>query len=141
MGCRWNFLGCAHDPLAQILRPLRGVVACRVRRVGVGPIPCASDWQTDGTVVHGHPLARLAWLNRVELPMPVWYGLRIVSIGTALGLVVVLFVRPEVGLFFFWRVMIPMVPLLFFVAPGLWRNICPMAALNQTPRLFDFTKG
>lgn len=77
----------------------------------------------------------------LTLPEWFWYGARIVSIGTALGLAVVLFVRPDVGLFFFWRIMIPMVPLLFFVAPALWRNICPMAALNQTPRLFGFTKG
>lgn len=89
--------------------------------------------------------ARRAWtrphMNALVLPARFWYAMRIVSIGTALGLAVVLFVRPEVGLFFFWRVMIPMVPLLFFVAPAFWRNICPMAALNQTPRLFGFTKG
>ncbi len=88
---------------------------------------------------------RQAWswprMGTLALPAWFWYAMRIVSIGTALGLAVVLFVRPEVGLFFFWRVMIPMVPLLFFVAPALWRNICPMAALNQTPRLFGFTKG
>ena len=79
--------------------------------------------------------------GKLTLPAWLWSAMRIVSIGAALGLAVVLLVRPEVGLFFFWRVMIPMVPLLFFVAPALWRNICPMAALNQTPRLFSFTKG
>ena len=26
-------------------------------------------------------------------------------------------------------------------APGLWRNICPLAASNQTPRVFGFTRG
>jgi nitrite reductase (NADH) large subunit len=25
--------------------------------------------------------------------------------------------------------------------PGFWRNVCPMAALNQVPRLFGFTRG
>ncbi|MCW5845450.1 MAG: FAD-dependent oxidoreductase [Caldilinea sp.] len=90
-------------------------------------------------------MRRPAWswprMSPIALPAWFWNAMRIISIGTALGLAVVLFVRPEVGLFFFWRVMIPMVPLLFFVAPALWRNICPMAALNQTPRRFGFTKG
>ena len=74
------------------------------------------------------------------VPMSVWFVLRIISIGIALGLAVVLVVRPETGLYFFWRVFIPMVPMVFFVAPGLWRNVCPMAALNQTPRLFSFSR-
>lgn len=80
---------------------------------------------------------RLSW----SIPQFAWYGLRIFSVGSALGLAAVLFVRPALGLFLFWRAFIPFVPLLFFVAPGLWRNICPMAALNQTPRLFHFTRG
>jgi nitrite reductase (NADH) large subunit len=75
------------------------------------------------------------------LPTAIWHALRILSVGVAVGLCVVLFTRPEAGLFFFWRLLIPLVPLLFFVAPGLWRNICPMAALNQTPRLFQFTRA
>ena len=82
----------------------------------------------------GWPVLRLP-----AIPMHVWFALRIISIGIALGLAVVLVVRPETGLFFFWRVFIPMVPMVFFVAPGLWRNVCPMAALNQTPRLFNFS--
>lgn len=85
--------------------------------------------------------AKFSKLNALFLPTPVWYGMRVTSIGCALGLAIVLFVRPERGLFIFWQLFIPCVPMLFFVAPGLWRNICPMAALNQTPRLFHFTKG
>ena len=76
-----------------------------------------------------------------RLPIPVWHGLRVLSVGVALGLCMVLIVRPELGLWLFWQVLIPFVPLLFFVAPGVWRNICPLAALNQTPRLFQFTQG
>ncbi len=30
---------------------------------------------------------------------------------------------------------------MWLTAPGLWRNICPLAASNQTPRLFRFTRG
>ncbi len=80
-------------------------------------------------------------LSRWSIPMPVWYAVRMFSVGIAFGLIVVLFVHPATGLFIFWRLFIPLLPLLFFVAPGLWRNICPMAVLNQTPRLFNFTRG
>ncbi|MFN8464900.1 MAG: FAD-dependent oxidoreductase [Caldilineaceae bacterium] len=75
------------------------------------------------------------------IPMPAWYAMRVVSIGMAVGLAVTLVLRPETGLFLFWRVFIPVLPLLFFIAPALWRNICPMAALNQAPRVFHFTRG
>lgn len=78
---------------------------------------------------------------RQIVPLPVWHAIRVLSIGFALGLCVVLVVRPELGLFIFWRVLVPLLPLLFFVAPGVWRNICPMAALNQTPRLFSFSRA
>ncbi len=83
-----------------------------------------------------HPADR-SW----HLPQPIWYGLRLLSVGFAIGLAVILFTRPAVGLPIFWHLLVPLLPLLFFVAPGLWRNICPMAALNQAPRLFHFTRS
>jgi len=108
---------------------------------GLGVVLVAGIAVAPALMRRRHHTMALPRIRSLALPKWFWYGMRIVSIGTALGLAVVLFVRPDVGLFFFWRVMIPMVPLLFFVAPALWRNICPMAALNQTPRLFGFTKG
>jgi hypothetical protein len=38
-------------------------------------------------------------------------------------------------------VIVPLFPLLIFVAPGLWRNICPLAAANQLPRVLGFGRG
>lgn len=67
-----------------------------------------------------------------QIPLPLWYALRMGSVGSAIGIAIVLFIRPQTGLFVFWRLIIPCLPLLFFLAPALWRNICPMAALNQT---------
>jgi nitrite reductase (NADH) large subunit len=52
-----------------------------------------------------------------------------------------MFVRPEAGLFAFFHVIVPLWPLLVFVAPGLWRNICPLAATNQLPRVLGFGRG
>jgi NADPH-dependent 2,4-dienoyl-CoA reductase/sulfur reductase-like enzyme/ferredoxin len=76
-----------------------------------------------------------------HVPVAVWQTLRVISVIIALGVSVLLFVAPQAGLLFFWGLFIPLVPLIFFVAPGSWRNICPMAALNQTPRIFGFSRG
>ena len=75
------------------------------------------------------------------VPQPVWYVARLLTVGISFGIILTLFIRPDIGLLIFWRLTVPLLPILFFVAPGLWRNICPMAALNQTPRLFKFTRG
>ena len=49
--------------------------------------------------------------------------------------------RPAGGQFWFFKVIVPLLPILFFTAPGLWRNICPLAASNQAPRWFSFTRA
>lgn len=76
---------------------------------------------------------------RQPLPLPLWYAARVLALGLALGLVVVLVVKPSLGLTIWWGFFIPLLPLWFFIAPGLWRNVCPMATLNQTPRLRSFS--
>ena len=50
-------------------------------------------------------------------------------------LVYLLLVKPELGLVIFWTLFIPILPLTFLVIPGLWRNICPLAVMNQLPRM------
>jgi NADPH-dependent 2,4-dienoyl-CoA reductase/sulfur reductase-like enzyme/ferredoxin len=52
-----------------------------------------------------------------------------------------LFIRPAGGQFWFFKVIVPLLPILFFTAPGLWRNICPLAASNQAPRVLGFTRA
>ncbi|HQR04891.1 MAG: FAD-dependent oxidoreductase [Proteobacteria bacterium] len=74
-------------------------------------------------------------------PQRVWDALRVMSVLVALATVILLVVAPAIGLVLFWQVMVPALPLLFLLAPGIWRNICPMAALNQLPRRFGFTRG
>jgi hypothetical protein len=44
------------------------------------------------------------------------------------GIVVALFWWPEIGIHSFWNILIPVAPALLATAPGLWRNICPMAS-------------
>ncbi len=44
------------------------------------------------------------------------------------AILVALFLWPTIGLHAFWNVLIPVAPALLAIAPGVWRNICPMAS-------------
>ncbi len=79
--------------------------------------------------------------ERSRIPAQVWPVARVFSVAALLTVVALLFVVPDTGLFVFWRLAVPVLPLVFLIAPGLWRNICPLAATNQTPRIFKFTRG
>lgn len=76
-----------------------------------------------------------------RVPMAVWWAARAATLGVTALLVVLLLWRPELGLKLFWGLAIPLVPALLVVAPGLWRQVCPMATLNQLPRLGGFTRA
>jgi nitrite reductase (NADH) large subunit len=76
-----------------------------------------------------------------RLPIWAWHVGRVLSVCSAIGLCVLLLVKPGKGLELWWKLAIPSLPLLWLTAPGLWRNLCPLAASNQTPRLFKFTRG
>ena len=76
-----------------------------------------------------------------KVPRQVWRVIRVGSVLAYLAVIVTLFVRPAGGLFIFFRIIVPLWPVLFFVAPGVWRNICPLAAANQTPRVAGFSRA
>ena len=76
-----------------------------------------------------------------RVPLPVWQAIRIGSVVAYFAVVTTLFVRPAAGLFLFFGIVVPLLPALFLVAPGLWRNICPLAAANQTPRVLGFGRA
>jgi nitrite reductase (NADH) large subunit len=76
-----------------------------------------------------------------KIPMPVWRAVRVGSVVSYLSLAAVLVVWPQTGLRIFFGIVIPLLPVLFFVAPGVWRNICPLSSANQSPRVLGFTLG
>ena len=76
-----------------------------------------------------------------RIPVKVWHGMRARSLVGGLVVAALLLAVPDTGLFVMWKVIIPTLPLLFLVAPGLWRNLCPLAASNQTPRALKLTKA
>ena len=83
--------------------------------------------------------------NFTQLPRTIsirqWRFIRLVVFVVGLAEIVLLFVAPDLGLDLFFGIAVPVLPLLWFVAPGVWRNLCPLAAANQTPRLFGFTRA
>ena len=76
-----------------------------------------------------------------RLPVSAWRAVRVVSAATYVALVAGLFISPAGALFAFFKIIVPLLPIVFFVAPGLWRNICPLAAVNQAPRVLGFTRA
>ncbi len=72
------------------------------------------------------------------IPPVLWWPLRIATLILFFGLMALLSVRPSLGLMLFWGLAVPALPAAFVLAPGLWRNICPLAFLNQLPRLLGF---
>ncbi|MFO0746910.1 MAG: FAD-dependent oxidoreductase [Myxococcota bacterium] len=76
-----------------------------------------------------------------RVPTAVWHAGRVVSVSAMLALAATLIAAPEVGLLLTWGVVVPLLPAVWMLAPGLWRNLCPLSAANQTPRIFGFTRG
>jgi len=76
-----------------------------------------------------------------RIPVKVWHAMRAGSLVAGLVVAALLIAVPDTGLFVMWKVIIPTLPFLFLTAPGLWRNLCPLAASNQTPRALKLTKA
>lgn len=73
--------------------------------------------------------------RQARAPLALWWAARAVALAATLALAVLLIVNPPLGLTLFWKLAIPLVPALLVIAPGLWRQVCPMATMNQLPRL------
>ncbi len=74
---------------------------------------------------------------RARVPRRIWDAARVLSILGTCALCVTLFVAPHAGLFIFWSLLVTLLPLVFLLAPGFWRNVCPLAAVHQLPRRFS----
>jgi nitrite reductase (NADH) large subunit len=60
-----------------------------------------------------------------------WRIGQVVGLVSGLAVVAVLAWAPDRGLDLFWNVFVPILPALFLVNPRIWRNLCPLASLNQ----------
>jgi hypothetical protein len=68
-----------------------------------------------------------------------WSAAQYIVLLAGAVLVALLLFKPEIGLLIMWNMLIPVAPALIVVAPGLWRNICPMATFSLLPRRLGFS--
>ena len=78
---------------------------------------------------------------RQRIPRWVWLLGSVVGLGITAILLWRLHGYPELTLAIFWKLLIPVVPLVLLLIPGLWRNLCPLAFVNQLPRKLGLTLG
>lgn len=67
-------------------------------------------------------------------PQRVWDEIRVVSVLVSVGLAASVALKPEPMLDVVWGMIVPLVPITLLIVPGLWRNVCPLAAVSQLPR-------
>ncbi len=70
--------------------------------------------------------------------MLVWRIAQATSVVVALAVLATLVLSPALGLFITWSCLVPLVPVSLLLAPGVWRNLCPIAVLSQLPVVFGF---
>jgi Fe-S-cluster-containing hydrogenase component 2 len=68
-----------------------------------------------------------------------WTVAQYIVLLAGMALVAALLLKPKIGLLIMWNMLIPIAPVLIVVAPGLWRNICPMATFSLIPRQLGFS--
>ena len=78
---------------------------------------------------------------RIRVPAGLWTVARCATVAVTVGLAVLLLVDPHLGRLLFWGLAVPAVPLIWALAPGVWRNVCPLAAANQVPRVLGLSLG
>lgn len=49
--------------------------------------------------------------------------------------------KPKLGLYLLWNGLIPIAPALIALAPGLWRNLCPLGSTALFPRHMGWSKA
>lgn len=93
------------------------------------------------------PIASAATRNKSPRPSLstnerlVWRALQAAVWLVGAGIVLALLVAPELGLHALWDVLIPVAPALLVFAPGVWRNVCPMATTALLPRRLGISRA
>lgn len=60
-----------------------------------------------------------------------WRSAQLVGVGLTVALLAGLMAAPETATRLLWDGAIPLLPAVFLVHPGIWRNVCPLATLNS----------
>jgi nitrite reductase (NADH) large subunit len=59
-----------------------------------------------------------------------WRAAQVLGLLLTLGLLSGLWFAPELSLRILWYAVIPILPAVFLLQPGIWRNVCPLGTLN-----------
>jgi hypothetical protein len=62
-----------------------------------------------------------------------WRAGQIAGLVLTLALLAALLVVPDTATLLLWDAAIPVLPAVFLINPGIWRNVCPLASLNMLP--------
>lgn len=66
-----------------------------------------------------------------RIPRQAWVAAQAVAVALTGALLWGLVYRPVAALHLLWDMVIPLLPAVFLINPMLWRNVCPLATLNQ----------
>lgn len=69
-----------------------------------------------------------------------WRSAQCVLLLIGLGIFGALIFFPEIGRHALWNALIPAAPALFVLAPGLWRNVCPLATVAMLPHHWKLSR-
>lgn len=82
-----------------------------------------------------------AALPRARSGRLIWQALQAVVLAVGTAIVMLLLLLPRLGLYLLWDVLIPVAPLLLAVAPGVWRNVCPLGTFSLVPRHLGLSRA
>lgn len=68
---------------------------------------------------------------RIPRPHDAWTPLRVLSVTSVVALAGLAVLRPRTGAVVVFDLLAGLLPLVFLLAPTVWRNVCPMAAVNR----------
>lgn len=63
--------------------------------------------------------------------MNLWRFAQLIGLMTTVALLATLTLAPATGLTVLWDVAVPVLPAVFLIQPGIWRNVCPLATLSM----------
>lgn len=75
-----------------------------------------------------------------DIKKNIWIFLQTTLCAVAILIFCLLLLKPKLGLFIFWDVIITIAPALFVFGIGLWRNICPLGTISLVPRYLNLSK-
>ena len=74
-------------------------------------------------------------MSVVRLPLvaahPLWRAAQSIGVILTVLLLAAFVLAPEASLHLLWDMVIPLLPAVFLVNPMIWRNVCPLATLNE----------